>query len=352
MPDGSTVSTTARVEPVQFAGTTVGTLSHPLGGGAKSFSLVAVDARGTSLSDAQGVARPASPFGDRVTHPNVAGTVDYASNRFDADLGLIRMGLRDYDPHLSRFTTPDPLLIEDLGKCRGHAVDCTLYAYARNNPLVVVDPTGQAGFSLGVGGSAAAGVGPGIGASVEFGVLVDVSNFSITPYGSFGGVLPGSFSQGGSFVWGASAGLSASLNYVQDTSQFFGNGTQLSLATGVALGGQGGLAGDNVNSGGLSYGKLAAGLSLSSMSTVTVDMNPFNAQEVQYAPGDPNAGNAYPPGEQQGESAPVAPSPTDSAPGAAPSGPSQDDAPNFTPATQDSSALTCSASDDGGGDGD
>lgn len=347
MPDGSTVSTTARVEPIQFAGTTVGTLSHPLGGGAKTFSLVAVDARGTSLSDAQGVARPASPFGDRVTHPNVAATVDYASSRFDSDLGLIRMGLRDYDPHLSRFTTPDPLVIEDLGKCRGHAVDCTLYAYARNNPLVVVDPSGQWGFSLGAGGTAAAGVGPGVGFTVEFGVLVDVSNLSLTPYGTFGGVLP--WSQG-AVVFGASAGLSASANIVSDTSQFFGNSTQLSLATGVAVGGQAGLTNGDVNSAGLSYGKLAAGVSYSAMNTVTLDMNPFNAQEVQYAPGDPNAGNAYPPGEQQGESAPAAPSPTDSAPGAAPGGASQDDAPNFTPATQDSSALTCSDSDDGGGD--
>jgi RHS repeat-associated protein len=28
------------------------------------------------------------------------------------DLGLLRMGVRDYDPEINRFTTPDPLFLD------------------------------------------------------------------------------------------------------------------------------------------------------------------------------------------------------------------------------------------------
>jgi RHS repeat-associated protein len=146
LPDGSYVDATARTEPVRFAGSVVGVVKHPMGASAaQSFALVATDARGTSLSDAHGAERNASPFGDRDVHPDVAAAVDFAALGWDADLKLVRMGVRDYDPRLSRFTTPDPLYLEHVEKFVQHRIDGTLYAYARNNPLQVVDPTGQEG---------------------------------------------------------------------------------------------------------------------------------------------------------------------------------------------------------------
>ncbi len=232
MADGSSVSATGRTEPVKFAGTTIGTLSHPFGGGAKTLLLVAVDGRGTSLSDSQGGARPVSPFGDRVAHPNVAATTDFTSSHFDADLGLIRMGQRDYDAHLNRFTTPDPLFLENLGKCLGHSVDCTLYAYARNNPLLIVDPSGDGGVTVGIGGGASFGLGPNTGGAVTFEVGFYVGTSGIGFYAS-GGTLTTNSNNG--VVLGAGAGIGGAVTYISDLSQFTGDGSEVQASIGPVV---------------------------------------------------------------------------------------------------------------------
>jgi hypothetical protein len=53
------------------------------------------------------------------------------------------MGVRDYDPSLNRFTTPDPLFLETPSKCLANPIDCNLYSYARNAPGDYADPTGK-----------------------------------------------------------------------------------------------------------------------------------------------------------------------------------------------------------------
>src|SRR5262249_44516644 len=53
------------------------------------------------------------------------------------------MGVRDYDPAINRFLTPDPLLLEDVPACASAAISCNLYSYAGNNPTTYVDSTGQ-----------------------------------------------------------------------------------------------------------------------------------------------------------------------------------------------------------------
>jgi RHS repeat-associated protein len=74
--------------------------------------------------------------------------VDYVQKGFDADLGLVRMGVRDYDPAINRFTTPDPLFLEDPELCVKRRVDCNLYTYVRGDPLGSVDPSGRFAIPL------------------------------------------------------------------------------------------------------------------------------------------------------------------------------------------------------------
>jgi RHS repeat-associated protein len=58
----------------------------------------------------------------------------FAGGLYDPDTGLVRFGLRDYDPRVGRFTAPDP-----IGFAGG---DTNLYAYALSDPVNNVDPTG------------------------------------------------------------------------------------------------------------------------------------------------------------------------------------------------------------------
>ncbi|HET8542190.1 MAG TPA: RHS repeat-associated core domain-containing protein [Anaeromyxobacter sp.] len=123
-------------ERVQVAGRTVGLLRNGV------FSAVATDARGTVLAEATGAARLASPFGWRSVHPSTSAALDYVEKGFDADLGLVRMGVRDYDPEINRFTTPDPLLLAEPGRTLERESARNLYAYAAGDPLSFVDPHG------------------------------------------------------------------------------------------------------------------------------------------------------------------------------------------------------------------
>jgi RHS repeat-associated protein len=93
-------------EPVSVGGRVVG----PVRGGA--FQAVGTDLRGTVLAEANLTPRVASPFGQRDVRPAVAAAIDYVQKGYDADLKLARMGVRDYDPEINRFTTPDPLYLE------------------------------------------------------------------------------------------------------------------------------------------------------------------------------------------------------------------------------------------------
>ena len=60
----------------------------------------------------------------------------FAGGIWDADTGLVRFGLRDYDPRVGRWTAPDPI--------RFQAGDANLYRYVGNLPTVLTDPAGLA----------------------------------------------------------------------------------------------------------------------------------------------------------------------------------------------------------------
>ena len=60
----------------------------------------------------------------------------FAGGLYDRDTGLVRFGLRDYDPDNGRWTSKDPIGF--------NAGDGNLYAYVHNDPVNYLDPTGLA----------------------------------------------------------------------------------------------------------------------------------------------------------------------------------------------------------------
>ena len=68
----------------------------------------------------------------------------FAGGLYDTDLGLVRFGVRDYEPYAGRWTARDPILF------RGG--DSNLYAYVAGDPVNRVDPGGlYAGIRPGKG---------------------------------------------------------------------------------------------------------------------------------------------------------------------------------------------------------
>jgi RHS repeat-associated protein len=132
--DGNTL-----LQPVTLLGVRAGVLR----GG--HFQQTPSDLRGTVQGDLDGTAKMASPFGARDQHPDVSTLADFALAGWDPDLGFARMGLRDYDPSLARFLTPDPLFLAEPGRCVDSPVECNLYSYAKNDPIAHVDPSGLEG---------------------------------------------------------------------------------------------------------------------------------------------------------------------------------------------------------------
>ncbi len=114
------------------------------------------DSRGTVLVDSDGRPGWARPFGERDASLPHGAALDYAGKGRDADLGTVRMGLRDYDPAQGEFTTPDPVLAADLGLCFQSPKECNFYTYARNAPLDFVDPDGTLAFAAPLVAGAAA----------------------------------------------------------------------------------------------------------------------------------------------------------------------------------------------------
>ena len=133
---------------------------------------VVVDSAGAIVKeveyDAWGVATDKTPAFDL--------PIGYAGGIADADTGLVRFGLRDYDPVSGRWTARDPAFFGGS--------PLNLYAYVANDPVSLRDPSGLicigmsgyviigGGFQVcadenGVGACAEAGVGVGIGAEVD-----------------------------------------------------------------------------------------------------------------------------------------------------------------------------------------
>ncbi len=98
-------------------------------------------------------------FGNILADTNSAFTIPFgfAGGLHDPDTGLIRFGYRDYDPDTGRWTSKDP-----IGFAGG---DTDLFGYVRNDPVNLIDPTGEFGISgavLGIALGASSGLASGI----------------------------------------------------------------------------------------------------------------------------------------------------------------------------------------------
>ncbi|UUW90863.1 RHS repeat-associated core domain-containing protein [Pimelobacter simplex] len=82
--------------------------------------------------------RRQTPFGDERQAAGSAGDRGFVGATKDAEVGLIQVGVRPYDPVEGRFLGVDPKI--DLGEPGQIAA---AYAYAKNDPVTFSDPTGE-----------------------------------------------------------------------------------------------------------------------------------------------------------------------------------------------------------------
>jgi RHS repeat-associated protein len=75
-------------------------------------------------------------FGNIIADTNEAFKIPFgfAGGLHDRDTGLIRFGLRDYDPDVGRWTAKDPIFFA--------GGDTDLYGYVLNDPINLIDPLG------------------------------------------------------------------------------------------------------------------------------------------------------------------------------------------------------------------
>jgi RHS repeat-associated protein len=111
------------------------------------FEMLPFDQMGTVVGEADGSANIPSPYGDRSVPVSNSAAIDYVKQGYDADLGLVRMGVRDYDPKIGRFVTPDPLFLTSPHMWLNSPIENNLYGYAGNDPVLFTDPSGECKIS-------------------------------------------------------------------------------------------------------------------------------------------------------------------------------------------------------------
>lgn len=92
--------------------------------------------------DAWGNHKVFTPTGNEDTNPNSVGNLNpfrYRSYYYDIDLKMYWLSFRYYDSYVGRFISPDDYSYLDYTKIHG----LNLYAYSKNNPVMLYDPSGH-----------------------------------------------------------------------------------------------------------------------------------------------------------------------------------------------------------------
>lgn len=127
-------------------GRTVGQISCPGGGSCAAPVFFHPDRYGTidTVTSNGGVVgkEKRDPFGrpytiGSSTEPGAAVTIGFTGAGEDSETGLVNLKHRLYDTRIGRFISPDPLVKDPFG-----GQHYNRYAYASNNPLSFIDPSG------------------------------------------------------------------------------------------------------------------------------------------------------------------------------------------------------------------
>ena len=219
------------------------------------------------------------PYGNPLQTTAPVTDFVYAGMFYNADSGLYLTQYRAYDPAVGRWLSRDP-----LGESRDPGGN--LYAYVGNDPLNGVDPTGLATLQL--GGAGSINLPFGLSIPLGFGVAIDTQ----------GHVGLYSYAGGGAQV-GANveAGLSIQVSNAKTISDLTGPFFDVSGHAGVGVGGSvdyftGSSANGPVTGGGVTLGA-AAGASVSGGVTNTWLCAPFGSGSTPSNPPAPTPGPTF-----------------------------------------------------------
>jgi len=84
-----------------------------------------------------------SVYDDISTPSSVPSEHSFTDKELDDDLGLYYFEARWYDSEIGRFSSEDPAQYGDLSRIIADPQSLNFYAYSRNNPVRLVDPTGE-----------------------------------------------------------------------------------------------------------------------------------------------------------------------------------------------------------------
>jgi len=140
----------------------------------------------------------------------------FAGGLFDADTGLVRFGVRDYDPRVGRWTAKDPILFEG-----GQG---NFYVYVGNGPVNRLDPTGTTFWTAVGGGLVGGAVAGGIAYFTDGNVGAAAAGGFVA--GAIGGAVGGGFlAQAAVNIGGSAAGAMLEMvikgEGVPDAREFF-----------------------------------------------------------------------------------------------------------------------------------
>lgn len=134
--------------------------------------------------DPWGKARDAANWTDPVDDATLVELqTGFTSHAAELDGDLVNMGGRMYDPSIARFVQRDPIVADPA-----NGADYNKYAYVRNRPLQLVDPSGYEPAPAGDedDGPSGSEPGPGAGADLGGGFHMDPTDELFIPIGARG----------------------------------------------------------------------------------------------------------------------------------------------------------------------